>query len=459
MYQLSRYGLARICAFAIVVLTALAVLPSVAGAALDPKCEGEAIEGQGSSLQAVAQGVWTTEFHAAANTNKDACPTAPKNQEVKYKSSGSGAGLAEWEGGKFAPKPNAFIGTDEPPNKTQKEKIESNGKKAEGTLLTIPVLQGAVAIIMNLPEPCTKAKSTVKGFEDRLVLSNHMLERIFSGREVGGHKPLWSEITENGDKLEGCKAAEQEVRIKPVVRFDQSGTTHIEKLYMSRINSDEETVAETKYEIEAGCTSPHTWKDLSEGALNVCWPKLAEVVRPAASGGGEEVKKVATTKGSIGYANLADARNNAEFVPAAGGEKTSKFWVGIQNNGLTEEAKATFKDPSTNGDVATKASANCEKTEYTPTPKTTTETWNTVTSKKNETNYTICGLSYDLAFDSYSLFTGPTLGSATTVQNYLLYVTNNEARGGQPLLKGNDYLALPAAVLAIGRTGAENVNF
>ena len=56
------------------------------------------------------------------------------------------------------------------------------------------MLQGAVAIIVNLPAGCIP--SSKSAFPGRLVLNNVTLEKIFHGTIT-----KWSEITEDGDKV------------------------------------------------------------------------------------------------------------------------------------------------------------------------------------------------------------------------------------------------------------------
>jgi hypothetical protein len=184
---------------------------------------------------------------------------------------------------------------------------------------------------------------------------------------------------------------------------------------------------------------------------------------PSETGGGALVKKVAETPSSIGYANLADARSNGSFAPPTGGANTKDFWISVQNNGLEQEEE-TYTDPSSNGDSKTVANSNCIGTEYTNgevpfPPASTTEVWNEVTTKTAETNYTLCGLTYDLTFHEYHLYPGTTLEEATTVNNFMQWAIANGAGGGQTEIGKHDYLALPSALVTIARKGAEASKF
>ena len=244
------------------------VAPGAASAGtLGTQCSGSNIVGQGSTLQKLAQvTVWDTDFntsgagHACNGTQgTKAKPT------IGYNSTGSGKGLESWGANGATPNyeaSNAWVSTDEPPNSTQISEIEAHG--ATKTLETLPVLQGAVAIIVNLPAGCVGSS---KAYAHRLVLNNVTLEGIYRGTIT-----KWSEITDDEDKLSG-KTCNPATLITPVVREDGSGTTHIFKKYLNLINSGtfETEKAETK-----------TWGEISDGTENTTWPTAAHVVKPEA---------------------------------------------------------------------------------------------------------------------------------------------------------------------------------
>jgi ABC-type phosphate transport system substrate-binding protein len=427
---------------------AAVVAPGVADAGtLGKQCSGENITGKGSSLQKLAQqSVWDPNFITSANTKAcNGTQGVGKSPTVTYTSVGSGAGMEAWGiNGHAFEGSNAYVGTDEPPNAEQRKEMESHSKNpSESTVQTIPVLQGAVALIVHLPAGC---KATSTAFPGRLVLDNVTLEGIWHGTIT-----KWSEVTENGDTLSGltksakCKT---ETPITRVVRKDQSGTTSIFKKYLYLV--DQEAVF-----------GELTWREISEGLSNVeDWP--GEVTRPAGTGGGELVKKVAETPSSIGYANLADARGS--FAPPTGGNNKNSFWVPVQDNGVEQEGEK-YADPSTDQDTKEKASANCANTEYTNgetpfPPSSTLEAWNEVTTRTTEPKYTLCGLSYDLTFKEYSKYPGTTLGEATTANNFMVWVLQTATGGGQALIKAKqDYLGLPSSLIGEAKKGAELSKF
>ncbi len=454
MTSLSARRLVPMCILSAATVAAL-VAPGAASAAgkLGAMCSGANVTGQGSSFQKLAQQtVWDPDFnisgagHACNGTQgTKAKPT------ITYNPSGSGAGLESWGVNGHAASfeaSNAFVGTDEPPNTAQIGEIEAHG--AAKTLETLPVAQGADAIIVNLPTGCTASNKR----NQRLVLNNVTLEKIFRGEIT-----KWSQITDNGDKLNG-KTCNAEETIKVTVRKDESGTTHIFKKYLNLINGGtfETEKAESK-----------TWNEVSEGPESTTWPKAANVTKPTANGNGAVVAKVAETPSSIAYTGLSDARSNGKFSKPGegGGPSTARFWVEVQNNGIGTTGTITYSDPSTDTDHEPLANANCVAEEYANgenpfPPPGVTEPWNEVTTKVSEKNYTLCGLTYVLAFTEYSKYTGTTLQEATAANNFVNFVlglnTTKGNEGGQVLINNHDYLGLPSGpVLTDAQKGAETI--
>jgi ABC-type phosphate transport system substrate-binding protein len=449
MMSLSARRFMPACALSVAAVAAL-VTPGAASAAgkLGVQCSGTNITGEGSSLQKLAQQtVWGPDFNISKNGK--ACSGTQGSTgkpTATYTSVGSGAGMEAWGlNGHAFEGTNGFVGTDEPPSQAQTEEIETHAKEAKSnTLETIPVLQGAVAIIVRLPNNCQGTSTVSPG---RLVLDNVTLQKIWNGEITE-----WSSLHEGGDELinipgnkVNCNPA---TAINRVVRKDQSGTTAIFKKYLGLINPEKNIVGELG------------WGELV-GTHSTEWP--GTVLKPTETGGGALVSLVSNTASSIGYANLADVRSNGTFAGPTGGSKTKRFWVEIQNNGLEQEEE-TYSDPSTNGDTKTVANSNCANTEYTNgevpfPPASTLEPWNEVTTSTAETNYTLCGLTYDLTFREYSKYPGTTLEQATTVNNYINWVLATGTEGGQVEIKNHDYLGLPTALQTIANTGASSTKF
>jgi len=442
-----------VCILAAVFSVAL-VTVGAAGASAATQCSGASITGQGAAVMKIAeQSVWGPGFHTS--TNAAACSGTQGSgglPEVHYTSSSSGVGLESWgvkKGVASFASTNAFIGTEEPPNPTDKTEIEANETTVvANTLQTIPVAQESIVVIVHLPTGCTASNTIKKNpFPGRLVIGNPTLQKIFLGTIT-----TWGEITDSGDTLSPSSCNSDS--ITRVVRLDSAGSTHILKKYLDLINSAQfETESATK----------ESWGELAEGSGNTVWPKAAiSVLRPAKTGDSALVSKVAETPGSIGYAGLADARANSAFVPATGGPGTSTFWVPIENNG-TGVAKPKYADPSTDGESATTANANCFDVKFTNgsgtkfPPKLTSDTWNEVTTATKEKNYPICGLTYELALSDYQAYPLGTESEATTVNNYLLFQLNTEANGGQAEIPNHDYEPLPAKLIKEATAGAKLV--
>jgi ABC-type phosphate transport system substrate-binding protein len=422
-------------------------------------CSGISVTGQRASVEAIAlQSVWGPGFNTSSNAA--ACSGTQGSggkPAVTYSSTSSGAGLESWGMNKHAASfggANAFIGTTEPPSESQIAEVEHNETTiTPNTVESIPVAQVAIAIVVNLPEHCVATSTDASG---RLVLTDSTLQGIFLGTIHS-----WSEITEGGDKLSGtgCNTASPITR---VVRQDQAGTTHILKRYLGLIDSG-------SLETESGTKA--TWDEIAEGTLNTKWPKGAiAVVRPAKQGDGEEAAKVASTPGSIGYADLAEVRNAALFSGAGGGPGTARFWVELQREEKVSETKVTYvyADPSTNKDVEAAKNANCKDTVYmyyangAPEefpPPSVESAWNEVSAELTSKTYPLCGLAYILAFKSYAAYPGTELREATTAENFLRFVL--EASGGQKLIEDHDYLGLtPKSILLDeAQTGAKTVEF
>jgi ABC-type phosphate transport system substrate-binding protein len=416
------------------------------------QCSGANIIGQGASVMKIAyQNVFSPDFNTSANAA--ACsgtqgtggkPTAT------YTSTSSGLGLESWGvGGKpasFGPT-NAFVVTEEPPSETAKAEIEANESpagSAADSLLTIPVLQESIAVLVHLPANCAATSTTFPG---RLVIGNETLQKIFLGTVNN-----WTEIKDGGDQLTGtgCSAP-----ITRVVRLDPAGSTHILKKYLNLIN-------ETAFPTEDSTTQ--TWNEVSEGTGNIVWPAAAAVVRPAKTGDAAEVAKVAETAGSIGYASLANARANSAFVPPAGGKEEPTFWAPIQNDGIST-TKQTFEDPSTDAETATTATANCAKEKFTNgkgskfPPSSTQDSWAPVTTETKEKNYTLCGIAYELSLTKFSAYPSTTSGEELTVSNFLNFLLETKTGGGQLLIENHDYEALPKKIDKESLAGVKLIAF
>lgn len=424
--------------------------PGTALAKSSSQCSGVNVAGQGASLEALAIGVWDKKFNES--TDKYACNGSQGTKgtpKITYTNTGSGQGLESWgEFGKVATNygpTNGYIGTTETPDAKVLGEIASHESPlTPEQIATVPTVQLAIAVYVNLPTGCTSATSTA--VSGRLVLNQSTLAGIWDGSIT-----KWSQITDGGDALSGPSCNPAEDTITPVVREDQAGSTHILKRFLGLIDS-------ATFETPKG---PETWDNLSEGELNTTWPSSLAFVQPAKKGDAEEAAKVAATPGSIGYSNLAELRATGKFSKSGeGGSGTAKFWVEIQNE--EKSGKVKYQDPATNGDVEAASEANCKKTVYSNgsnpfPPPAVTEPWNEVTTKTSEKTYPLCGFAYVLTTEKYSLFPETSSGEAETVKDFLQYVTDK--KGGQTDIVGHDYEALPSTVDKEAANGAKEIAF
>ena len=376
--------------------------PGTASAASDlgEQCSGASIKGDGSSFQAPILKKWSTEFSESNNPlGCDGGQGSKGTPKVEYlqgsAEKGSGACLHGWGAesteevkyGTFG-----FCGTDEAPNPTQKKEIESHATAGvkEKSLEEIPVLQGAVAVIVHLPKSCLATseveKGGVKSKLGRLVLDDTSIEGVYAGTIKTWKQLLENQAAEDGagnDKLTCKEASREEQRIVPVVRLDHSGTTHIFKAFLLQVNATPIEMEEYPEEIggkKTGCGAAkgeeaEKWSEVAEACQNQRWPKAAEIERGTESGNPGVVKRVNEVESSIGYADLAVTRELHDFSAKCsvhpgecggentGGQQNTKFWVEVQDSEAPEAAG--FSDPATNGDIEAPQNSRCNGTVYT----------------------------------------------------------------------------------------------
>jgi len=446
-----RLRMVSVCIVSTVAMVVMA-LPGTASALgkVGQQCSGVPITGQGAAVEKVAQEVWTNAFHTTgASLACNGTQGSKGTPLITYDATSSGAGLRSWgaetkkpEELAFGPS-NAFVATAEAPNpKQQGEILKEESPETAGTLETLPVAQFALTVYVNLPTGCTATSTAASG---RLALTYADLQGIYAGTIT-----TWGGITGGGDALSPASPCDSDP-ITAVVRKEKAGTTNVLKKFLGLINTGTLTTA----------SGSETWDQLSEGTLNTVWPTALTLVKTTVEGDANEAETVAANPGSIGYSNLAELRVTNLFSGTGNGGGTAKFWVEIENShkGSGKKAKVTYQDPAVNKDSEKAGSANCASTVYTNgeepfPPPSVSETWNEVTTSitLKEKTYPLCNFAYVLAFTKYSLLLGTSEAEATSVNNYVKYVSSSKE--GQALLKGNDYLAVPKDVIKKLEAGA-----
>jgi len=301
-------------------LLLLLTLAGLASAApVCPRTVTLAINGAGSSIQGnIQRSGWIPKY-----------TTECREIGVTYEAIGSGAGIELWNGaaGKAETSGAQFIATDDPLNAAQIAGIETGTRRAGITM--IPVAQAAVSVIINLP--IAACRIGPGGREIR----NRTLEEIWKGAIT-----RWEQVEAN------CRAGAGREEIIPIVRLGVSGTTAQFKHYLWLILRQ-----------NIGATG-RNWLNYAEATENRNWP-IATIRRETAEGGGQLVREVNANRGSIGYANYADALGVA-----------GTLILKVQNNGKVTGAEAervapTYAEPEKLGPLGERTgNANCLRTVY-----------------------------------------------------------------------------------------------
>ncbi len=442
-----RLIVSRIVTFCLLLVgaTVLSIAPSVANASpgsLGEQCSGSSITGVGSELQEGQQSLWGNAFNSASNKSLRACSGtqgAKLKPGVNYLTVGGQTGLEAWGVGGHAAHfgiEDAFIGTDEPPNATQRGEILSHASTPGiSALESIPISRYAVAIIVHLPSHCRPTSDAVPGY---FVLDSKMLEEIWRGKIHD-----WDEVLggPGGNRFvkpeEGCTGS---TPITRVVSDEASGTAWTLKKYLYLIDKEKNILGTLG------------WRELAEGSDNTEWPGT---VTHSSEGSEEAIANlVVATPGSIGLVDWAIGSKSFSSKLGGGGEYHERFIAEIQNNGLRTTAPVSYATPGT-------LDSPCERTEFTDPekgglPPTTASSWNGVTTDtvQPERVYPLCGLSYDLALARYSEFPGTTEAEATTASNFLRFVLSKSVGGGE-----GGPQTLPLGILEKSRRGAERVQY
>jgi ABC-type phosphate transport system substrate-binding protein len=442
--------LARLGATAGVLAVSTAALMAVGGASasvasaacVSPTTEGLSIAGSGSSLQKVAQENWTVKQHSLCST-----------QTVTYTSTSSGKGLTAfgYQPSSTIDHTQAFVGTDDGPNKTQLEHAEAqSGTKP----LVIPVAETSIAVVINPPGSNTECKLTTGNTHG---ISYVQLTQIFGGKEL----KTWKQLEEGG-VVEGAKCTGEITR---VVRAEGSGTTYQFKNYLANLqsgfsgkempcslpgaeeNANGEVIAEP---------STKAWKNMrhvgaknanNEEPPNTTWPQptsgkvgFCEGTTPVSKqeGGGAVAAFVAANNGTIGYAALPDAEAKGAEVAQLQDATPTVRYAGPVKPSTTESncSERAYEVPVGGREGEAAEAVN----------------WSQVFGAKpsvGNSEYPLCTLTYDLAWKSYS-----TAGYGTEAgkisKNVKSYDQFLVGTSGATILKEHYYQELPKG------TGASN---
>ncbi len=418
------------------------------------------IHGSGSSLQNLAQkSVWTVDWPSFGWLTPEETLECEEAPEVSYEPTSSGKGLGSWgsKNGSLTPSEtfnkeslDEFVGTDVGPEGpattagTQIFNMDVAGGDKGGPLngvVTFPVAQSAVTVIISLPIGC-------KAPNDPGV-SNNALSKAWLTGAVNFLALVPGTTGSNCDNkalLEAREAA--------------SGTTAGFKRYLLDLE-------------------PALWKPCNSTAVESESPSCWGTKAPDESGnetGGKLAAKVLTTLGTIGYADLADARAQGFPTPGTPIEHESylSFIALVPNDGAEVGKEGTTQNPEITEAGPENEGANCKKASYpVPGKVAVNEDWSKArqenATKSEEGVYPICTLTFDVAWQKYSLvaWTNAVTSSPekyskeqyATTFNYLRWLISEGEENAQAeeLAKGH-FLALPTSLITEDKAGVTMKN-
>jgi len=439
-----------------------------------------------------------------------------------------------------------FGGSDAPLTPEQQTAADAKGGSHPGLIHTLPIANGATTISVHFPKGCQledpgpgpgnlnedtttgngndpgAADSTGDKYSEgtlRVHIEAGELEKIWDGTKVtwgevltrkgkiyikneGKEKPTDPLETEEG--ITECK----NVPVRRIVRLDGSGTTYNFKAYLSLLpegvgSSTNNPVWEKSPVVGTNTTWPLTTSSTGipsavpavENAANKEFPNECNRAASTAKGGTEGIcsgnkngnpfvaAAVAATDGSIGYVDLATARQNGFTItpnPKAATEPEKDdltYWTPLQTinpeKPVSERVGTNYVEPTNSptsniGNGAEVKGSNCTNADYRGIPQVTASepdptlgNWAKAiaTGSKDTTTYPNCALTYDFAWDDDAPVYGESLEEQARARTVKDYFTTVESEGGQLSLTGEDYGALSPEIIKIARVGVDAISW
>ena len=335
-----------------------------------------------------------------------------------------------------SPLPTAFV-----PPFTPNTAPYPNVNDIQANVMALPVGGSSVTVAVHLgTTSCTGAAPTSLKFTPKEV-----------SRLYGGDVATWSdaELVATNPGLKECSGA-----ITRVVRQDSSGTTNILKQYLIRV--DNERTGAT-----CGVLSSVIQKWEAYFTTNTEWPgkqKPAEegtcstITNPVNSGNPEELAKLKTVEGGVGYVDLAEAVGQAGIVLASVQNATgTKFEAPSINGGAANCLYSALPAPpgSSNSDaVGLNAEDNWSNNNegYASAPA------NHENATDLGSKYPICGLTFDLVYTGLNSNNGEgksaisrlTADQRRTMYSFFTFILSST---GQEIPGKIHYAPLPASWL------------
>ncbi len=489
---------AGLLASALAALTAIGFAAPATADFTSAKCAGTNLDGNGASFAKGAQEVFNFNF------KNFYCSGSGLN--VAYNANGSGAGILTMQ---LRNNASRFGGSDDPPTPAQVALMNSGGIEVagkveadtnpsnDGKVHVIPIAAGAIAPLVNFPEGCnpealadkyrTVSAAQVTGDAKlkgilRVRFTKAKYAKVWAGEENAKWSEAFPELAAQG--------AACEKPIIRVVRFDKSGTTFGFKDYLRTIEPSRGWTTT----FETGANGNREWPNAEFGfpasgeEKSQCGAKVSApggkqtndsidfLTSACANGAGELVKKLSETDGSIGYADIATARNASTTLAvnaALSSAPTTPYWSQVQNGtiavGSGEEGEGKgFTEPTfdeANGFKTTAAGnptqkgANClSPTIFQNTPGDSFGDWSKTSGVNAATGYGICTLTYALVFDDNATVFGSTPeeeGKARTLKDYMESIVGN----AQSQLFAADYAPLPGPLLTLAQSAVAEIGF
>jgi ABC-type phosphate transport system substrate-binding protein len=447
---------------ALLLAAAFALAPKASADFTTGKCAGVNITGEGGSFAKDAQ----IKFNDNFKTNYCIGTPGFGSINVTYSPEGSGAGITAMTNRTLVPR---FGGTDDPPTPAQVAAMNAGtvSESDNGKLHVFPIAVGSVVALVNFPDGCNPEKltaehRTISAAEITATPAKKALLRVrfpkalFEKVWAGESNAKWTEAFPELDAVAAC-----EVPITRVVRFDQSGTTFTLKDYLN-------TIAPAKgWKSTYSTVGPvltRQWPNAEFGSGGQCTTTEApgkqadsidHLTSGCAKGNGQLIAKLVATDGSIGYADLATARNSTPTLavdPTKTEAPTTPYWTQVQNGAgvFTEPTADETNGYKTAAGSPTKGS-NCLNATYTGIPTDSFGNWENASGVNSAAGWGICTLTYALVFDDNATVWGNNPeeeAKAKTVKDYQESIVSDAA---QAQLFGADYAPLPASFLAISK--------
>jgi len=508
-----------LCAAATVVAFAFAAPQQAHASFTIARCEGASIQGEGSSLQKIAQ---QSDWIPHVYNSPAGCEGGPT---VFYQSDGSGCGIAAMGGGpsaegkclgfeaknaieKVRSATTRFAGSDAPLTPAQKSAAQAEGTEQAGLIHQLPVASAAVAVVVHFPDGCklkdpgtgvTSANNDAStgGPNDpagaatgdtyaaetlRVHITTEELEKIWADET----QQTWGDVVPEADLETDGNAAKpltlSECAALPViriVRLDGSGTTYNFKAYLSLPKSAPAGLWTTGEVVGDNNKWPIAGKvEVPKPVSSAKCVDASDICTAEKTGGGGVASAVENTSGSIGYLDLATAREKGFDItpvsPSNAHPDDKTYWIPVQtiNPDTSPSTEGTnWVEPTStatahfNGGFGGRG-ANCLKADYrniptTPAGDPTLGDWSAAiaTGSKDGTTYPVCAMTYDFAFDDDSKVYGNTLEEqqkAMTVVNYLEAIVSPL---GQDNLEAYDYGTLPTNIQKISQEGVKAIGW